>query len=173
MMQTQSYSSPVGGRGARQVTGRMVLACLVAFFAVIAAVNAVMIRAAVSTFGGVETESSYKAGLAFARDIAAAQAQDARHWQVRANVTPLPDGTISLELSVRDASGQPVSGLDAAVQLNHPTDRRLDRSVFMHEIAPGRFRGVTAVDAGNRDLVIDLTRGAEHLFRSKNRLVLG
>ena len=39
----------------RELTGRMVLICLVAFFAIVAGVNAVMIRAAVSTFGGVET----------------------------------------------------------------------------------------------------------------------
>ena len=71
----------------RQVTGRMVLVCLVAFFAVVAGVNAIMIRAAVSTFGGVETESAYQAGLAFAREIAAVEAQDALHWQVRAKVS--------------------------------------------------------------------------------------
>ena len=45
-----------------------------------------MIRAAISTFGGVETGSSYQAGLAFEREIAAARAQDALHWQVKANV---------------------------------------------------------------------------------------
>src|SRR4051794_24048366 len=47
------------GRPSREVTGRMVLVGLVAFFAAVAGVNAVMIWAAVSTFGGVETESSY------------------------------------------------------------------------------------------------------------------
>ena len=62
-----SDSSSGDGRPPREVTGRMVLVCLVAFFAVVAGVNAVMIRAAVSTFGGVETESAYQAGLAFAR----------------------------------------------------------------------------------------------------------
>ncbi len=68
------------------MTGRTVLICLVGFFAVVAGVNAVMIRAAVSTFGGVETANAYQAGLAFAREIAAAEAQDALHWQVRAKV---------------------------------------------------------------------------------------
>ena len=58
---------------ARPLTGRTVLFCLIGFFSVVAGVNAVMIRAAVSTFGGVETSSSYQAGLAFAREAAAAQ----------------------------------------------------------------------------------------------------
>ena len=55
----------------------MVLICLVAFFAVVAGVNGIMIRAAVSTFGGVETGNAYQAGLAFAQEIAAVEAQDA------------------------------------------------------------------------------------------------
>ena len=41
--------------------------------------NVVMIRAAISTFGGVETAKPYQAGLAFKREIAAARAQEARH----------------------------------------------------------------------------------------------
>ena len=60
---------------------------LVAFFAAVAGVNAIMIWAAVSTFGGVETESSYQAGLAFAQETAAVAAQDALHWQVKAKVS--------------------------------------------------------------------------------------
>ena len=75
-----------GGRP-KELTGRMVLFCLVAFFAVVAGVNAIMIRAAVSTFGGVETANAYQAGLAFAREIAEAAAQDALHWQVKAKVS--------------------------------------------------------------------------------------
>src|SRR5262245_30122302 len=70
--------------GEFQVTGRMVLAALLGFFGLVAGVNAAMIYAAVSTFGGVETESSYRAGLAFAREAATVAAQDARHWSVTA-----------------------------------------------------------------------------------------
>src|SRR5262249_23714165 len=64
-----------GGGDARELTGRAVLVCLVTFFAVVAGVNAVMIGGAVSTFGGLETESSYQAGLVFAREEAQARSQ--------------------------------------------------------------------------------------------------
>ena len=57
----------------RPVTGRMVLFCLIGFFAVVAGVNAIMIRAAVSTFSGVETANSYQEGVTFAREEAAAE----------------------------------------------------------------------------------------------------
>ena len=53
-----------GGQG-RELTGRTVLMWLVGFFAVVGAVNAIMIGAAISTFAGLEHDSPYQAGLAF------------------------------------------------------------------------------------------------------------
>ena len=150
----------------------MVFVCLVAFFAVVAGVNAIMIRAAVTTFGGVETENAYKAGLAYARDIHAAQLQDGRQWQVKAQLSPDTDGGTWVEVLVRDAVDQPVSGLAAEVRLAHPTDRRFDQIVVMHEDSAGRFRGITRLAAGQRDLVIELARGGERMFRSKSRVVV-
>ena len=60
----------------RELTGRAVLFWLLGFFAVTIGVNAVMVRVATKTFGGVETESSYKAGLVFKQDIEAAAQQE-------------------------------------------------------------------------------------------------
>jgi nitrogen fixation protein FixH len=155
----------------RPVTGRMVLFCLIGFFGIVAAANAVMIRAAVLTFGGVETASSYQARLSFAREVAAAQTQDELHWQVRANVRPTADSTL-VEIDARDATGLPLAGLDAVARLERPTDRRADQAVALRDHAPGQFRGVTAPVVGQWDLVIELSRGGERVFRSRNRLVL-
>src|SRR5208337_3330910 len=66
----------------RELTGGKVLLWLVAFFGVVFAVNGVLVHAAISTFGGVETLSSYKAGLQFEQEAGLAQRQDAPHWQV-------------------------------------------------------------------------------------------
>jgi nitrogen fixation protein FixH len=156
----------------RELTGRTVLICLISFFAVVFAVNAVMVRAAVSTFGGLETASSYQAGLNFARDMAAARAQEARHWRIDARLLPNPDAPMQFELSAHDQIGQPLAGLAATVMLVHPTDRRLDRAVEMHADGAGRFRGATAPAPGQWDLVIELTRDDERLFRSRKRLTL-
>ena len=68
----------------RPITGRMVLAALVAFFGFVMLVNIVMVRAAITTFGGVDTPSSYQAGLAFKAEEAEAAAQAARNWTVEA-----------------------------------------------------------------------------------------
>jgi nitrogen fixation protein FixH len=155
----------------RPLTGRTVLFCLLGFFGVVVLVNAIMIRAAVSTFGGVETASSYQAGLAFARDAAAARAQDERHWQVKANVRAAADSVV-VEIDARDAAGRPLTGLEASVVLHHPTDRRADQVVAVNEGAAGHFRGTAVRFAGQRDLLIEFSRGGERLFRSQNRVIL-
>ena len=164
------FSRRRGGKS-RQLTGRMVFGLLVAFFAVIIGVNAFMAREALSTFGGVETDSAYHAGQMFEREVAEAKAQDAQHWQVEAKVTPAAGGTI-LDIVVRDASGAPLTGLAATALFARPTDRRLDRSMIVSETAPGLFHGSVEIAAGQWDLVIELRRQGERVFRSKNRIVL-
>lgn len=154
-----------------RVTGRMVLVGLVAFFAVVVGVNAVLTYAAISTFGGVETESSYRAGLAFAREKATAQAQDALHWDVSVEAATAGDATV-VEVMARDSSGRPVPNLEAKAALAHPTDRRADLAVPLLGHGAGLFRGTTAAVAGQWDLVIELSRAGERLFRSKNRVTL-
>jgi nitrogen fixation protein FixH len=155
----------------RPLTGRTVLICLIGFFAVVFLANAIMIRAAVSTFGGVETSSSYQAGLAFGRETAAARAQDERHWKVTAQVKPVSDATF-VEIDARDASGRPLTGLTATAHLAHPNDSRADRDVTLGETGPGQFRGSAAHVIGQWDVVIELSRDGERLFRSRNRVVL-
>ena len=158
-------------RPPREVTGRIVLICLLAFFGLVAAMNAVLIRLAVSTFGGVETENAYQAGLNFAREIAAAETQDALHWQVKATVSAGPETTV-VELVARDAEGRPLAGLDANALLVHPTDRRGDIVVPLNERTAGMFQGQVAAAHGNWTLVIDLLRDGTRVFRSRNRVFL-
>lgn len=169
-----STEALIHGDGCRQrkVTGRTVLVCLVTFFVVVAAVNGVMIHAAVSTFAGLDTDSPYEAGLAFERDIAAAQAQDALHWQVSGKVARAAGDRAAAEVSVRDTAGRPVTGLKLDAMLVHPADEHLDRNFAMVEDAPGHFTGTADVSTGQWDLVIELGRGDARLFRSKNRIVL-
>jgi nitrogen fixation protein FixH len=157
----------------RKLTGGMVLAGLIAFFGVIFAVNGVLVHEALSTFAGLETESSYRAGQTFEHDVAMAKAQDERHWQVDAALLPANAGATLIDIRARDAAGAALSGMDATVTLERPTDRRLDHAVAVRQDAPGHFRGsADNVPAGQWDLVIELTREGEQQFRSVNRVVL-
>ena len=149
----------------------MVLICLVAFFAIVAGVNGIMIRAAVSTFGGVETANSYQAGLSFAREIAAVESQDALHWDVRGKLTSDVAGT-RLEVTAADASGKALTGLEATARLVHPADRRLDHDVPLQVEGQGLFRGRTDVAFGQWALVVELSRDGTRMFRSRNQVFL-
>lgn len=156
----------------RELTGRMVLVYLLAFFGVVFAVNFFMAHEAISTFGGVATESSYQAGLAFKAQEDAAHAQDARHWQVGGQITRAADGKVSLAINVADQAGAAPAHLVATARLVHPTDAQFDRSITLAEVSPGRFAGTTEAKDGQWDLVLELAKGSDRLFRSKNRVVL-
>ena len=155
----------------RPLTGRAVLICLIAFFAVISIANGIMIRAAVTTFGGVETASSYQAGLAFARESAAAHAQDELRWKIKTKVRP-SNGSTSVNVDARDAQGRPLAGLQATALLAHPTDRRADQTVLLNEGPSGQFYGTARAIIGQWDLIIELSRDGARVFRSRNRVVL-
>ena len=159
-----------GGAWPRPVTGRMVLFSLIGFFAVVFAVNGVMVHEALSTFGGTETASAYAAGRKFEQDVALAKAQDERHWQVTASIARSPQGT-QLQIVARDAAGHPLTGLTASALFERPTDSRFDRRSAVLEIAAGRFQGAAPLLPGAWDLVIELSRDGERLFRSRNRIV--
>ncbi|MBF9197279.1 FixH family protein [Microvirga terrestris] len=164
-------STTITGRPPRVLTGRMVLYCILAFFGSIIAMNVAMIRVAVSSFSGVETESSYKAGLAFKNDVAAAHAQDVLHWWVEANLQRKADAARVL-ISARDADARALSGLALEAQLAHPTDKRHDIVLEFVETTSGQFMSLTPMPHGHWDLVITLKRADAPVFRSKNRISL-
>lgn len=152
-------------------TGWTVLITLLVFFGVIFAVNGAMIYAALSTLSGTDTDSAYQAGLQYEQEVAQAAAQDARHWQVDAKLTPSATGE-RVDLLARDAAGRALGGMEALLTFERPTDRRLDRSVSLVEDGAGRFHGSTALAAGQWDIVIELTQNGAQMFRSKNRVIL-
>jgi nitrogen fixation protein FixH len=170
---------PIAAPPAREprLTGRVVLACLVGFFLVVAGANAVMITAAITTFGGARTDSSYKAGQRFAAEHAAAAAQDALGWTVgTALVTAASDADAAaperiVTVSAVDAGGVPLAGFEARVRLEHPADIRRDLAVAMAPAGPGLFEGTVAAAHGQWDLVVELVRDGTPVFRSTRRIV--
>ncbi len=164
--QTPSLRQP------RQVTGRMVLLCFIAFFGVIATVNAVMIRFAVTTFTGLQTDSAYRAGLAYPAEEARAARQDDLHWQVDGQVARDATGAALIEVGVRDANGQTVPGVVVNARLAHPAITRRDHVLSLQRDASGRHRGTTDAAAGQWVLTLDVIRGEERLYRSVSRVML-
>ena len=156
----------------REVTGRTVLVWLLGFFGFVFAVNGVMIKAATSTFGGVETSSSYKAGQMFEKEVARAGRQDARRWQVGGTLVRAKSGEAVLDITARDDQGAPIAGLMAKARLAHPADERLDHAIALARIGAGEFKGETGAAPGQWELIVDLYQGDERVFRSRSKVIL-
>lgn len=156
----------------REVTGRTVLLWLVGFFAVVFLVNGIMAKAAISTFGGVQTQSSYRAGQTFEHEVAMAKAQGELRWQVDGKLDFDRAGAAVLAMTVRDAEGRPVGGLTADARLSHPADSRRDRVVPMRKTGPGAFRGEAEAQPGGWELIVDFYRGDQRIYRSRSEIVL-
>lgn len=159
--------------GPRPITGRFVLIATVAFFAVVIGVNMVMMRLAIATLPGTEVDSAYSAGLAYQKEIQAAQQQDRRDWKVDAHIARNADGTAQLDLGAKAPDGAPLPGLSVFARLERPTDRRADQPLDVTESGGGAYRGIAhGVAAGQWDLVIEADRDGQRLFLSRNRVVL-
>ena len=159
-------------RAPRQVTGTTVLICFVGFFGIVATVNAIMMHAAITTFAGTETSSSYKAGLAYKQEEAAASAQAALNWQVDGRMVRTSSGESVLTVDVKDPTQAPVYGIDISARLTHPLNARLDHDISLSRTPNSNFRGVTEASAGQWTLIIEVARGGERVYRTKSRVVL-
>ena len=156
----------------RELTGRTVLFYLLGFFAFVFAVNGVMIKAATSTFAGLETGSSYKAGLQFKQEMESAERQATLHWKVDGRLTRDAAGQTVLDIAVRDDKGLAVAGLAGQARLAHPATARLDHTVALESSGAGALRGITEAQPGQWELILDLDRGGDRVFRSRSRVTL-
>ena len=156
-----------------RLTGRHVLMMLIGFFAVVFAVNAYMMRVAIMTFSGVESATPYKNGLAYNTEIAGGKRQAALGWTVNAHVDRGSEGRAAVSVDARDAGGMGVSGVAVKAVLERPAEKRADRGAEMRELGGGRFAAALEdVAAGQWDLVIEMTRADERVFKSRSRIVL-
>ena len=130
-------------------TGRHMTAILVAFFAVVVAVNFTMARYASSTFGGIVVENSYVASQHFNRWLGEARTEDRLGWE--AVTAWRPDG----RLAVTVGRAPP----DVAVQAiaRHPLGTLPDRALAFERTGPGRFLSRQALPAGRWELRLTLT----------------
>jgi len=154
----------------RQLTGRKVFILLVGFFGFVMVVNVFMVHAAITTFGGVDTPSSYQAGLAFKSEERDAAEQAARAWRVEAKISSTADGS-SVSISVADDAGRPVTGADIVTRLSHPIDERRDITVPVAELGAGNYFGRVRAEPGQWTLFIDIFDGDDRVFRSRNRVM--
>jgi nitrogen fixation protein FixH len=154
-----------------KLTGRRVLVMLIGFFGVVMVVNFAMVKAAISTFGGVDTQSPYEAGLEFQAEEARAGAQRARDWLVTEQIAS-EGATQLVTVVIADKDGKPVTGAEVSAVLAHPVDERRDETIELAEAGPGTYRVRADIPAGVWRLDLSVSRAGERLFRSQNRIIV-
>ncbi len=155
-----------------ELTGRMVLFVLIAFFLVVAGVNGIMMTVAIRTMSGVDTRSAYETSQRYNSEIARMEAQAERGWHAEASVQRTGSDA-GIVLSLADKAGKPVHGLRVAASLQHPATRAQDRTAALIETAPGRYEASIAdLHGGGWTLAFQAHRGEDVLFVSRSRIVL-
>lgn len=155
---------------ARILTGRMVLAILVVFFAVVIGVNVLMARLAAQTFRGLASNHAYAEGLAYNREIEAAHAQDALGWRVSGAVTRIAPGRSRIAVSQSDASGQPTGDAQVDLQFLHPVDRARDKALTLTMEKPGLYTGEIDIAPGHWGLALRVMQNGQVAFQSQNKI---
>ena len=154
------------------LTGRRVFALLIGFFAVVTAVNAVMIWLALGSFPGISSPRAFREGVEWNRTLEAKDAQAALGWQV--DVELLGEGRRrTVVAQFRDAAGDALSGMAVTARLIRPVAQGHDVTVSLAE----RVRGEYAADvdlpfAGNWRLAVDAAEGDRPVWRMERSLWL-
>lgn len=153
-----------------EIRGWHVLTACLAFFGAVFLVNGVMIYAALNSFPGVETVSSYQAGRLYPREIERARRQAERQWQAGAHMTRAADGMVSAQVTFADNAGRAISGLNVQVRFIHPAAAGYDALARLDETAPGTYRGkLGPLATGQWEVSIEALEKDELVFRSLNR----
>ncbi len=154
----------------RVLTGRMVLAILLGFFAVVIGVNVLMARLASQTFRGVTNSHAYTDGLAYNKEIEAAHAQDALGWQVKGAVARIAPGRSRITVTQADADGRATADLQVNMQFQYLVDRSKDKELTLTMEKPGLYTGEIDIDAGHWGLALRASRNGQIVFQSRNTI---
>ena len=136
-------------------TGYHMTAILVAFFGVVVAVNLVMARFAISTFGGTVVDNSYVASQQFNGWLNAARAQSALGWTTRMSL----DSDRSPRLVVtKDAAT--LAGLAATGVATHPLGRAPDIALTFYTDSDHVLHARESLPPGRWQVRITVNQGA-------------
>jgi len=156
----------------KQLTGRHVLAMLVAFFGLVFAANAYMIRMALATHSGVVANEPYKVGLKYNDRLSLAEEQTKLGWQEEITLSSSGD---ALDVTMHDAGGGAVLGLTVTALLGRPATTAVDERLELRETTPGRYEAATSLkDPGSYIVTIEARNPVDGAmsYRARKRLWL-
>lgn len=160
-MSTLAHRPQAGFR----LNGRHVLAMMVGFFTLIAAVDASFAVMAYRTHPGEVSVTPYEDGLVYNRKIAQLEAQEALGWQAGAEAEP---GAVVVV--VVDAAKRPITGLAVTGRLERPATETGRVILRFRETSPGRYEARAKGLDGSWDLTAETRGGARTAFELERRL---
>ncbi|MES2781993.1 MAG: FixH family protein [Pseudomonadota bacterium] len=137
-------------------TGWHMTAILVAFFAVVMAVNFTMARMAVSSFGGTVVDNSYVASQKYNRWLTEAAQQDRLGWDVAVSMDA--NRHVRIDTSSDGAMLDQVTAVGDAL---HPLGRAADVPLAFAATPQGYLLSTKPLPAGRWNLRLSLRRGAD------------
>lgn len=138
-----------------RLTGRGVLLWLFIFFGVIIAVNSYFIVIASRTFSGEDEDKPYLQGVEFNHILARHAEQAALGWKAAISATRLSSGVVSVEIRMRDRTGNPVAWTGLVGELRHPSDENRDRALRWTQTGPGTYQArLSGVAPGIWDVLV-------------------
>lgn len=108
---------------------------IVAFFLVVAAVDAVFVTLAVRTHTGVVTEQAYEKGLDYNKAIEASAAQSAMGWT---GEIAFKADTLSFDLKDKDGNG--IEGAVVEASIRRPVTKGYDRDIALADKGLGLYQ---------------------------------
>ena len=142
----------------KKFTGYHAAAMIVAFFAVVVAVNLVMARFAVSTFSGTLVDNSYVASQNYNKWLEEARKQQAHGWTA-SPVTRLED---KIAMTVRNANDIALQDAEISAIAEHPVGRADPITLDFVQDPSGTYISRDSLPEGRWKLRITIThRGNE------------
>ena len=112
----------------------------VGFFAVVFAVNGVMLTVALTTFNGLWTEGAYNRGLSYNETLAERDAQRALGWRVATEATHDDILSSIITLTAFDESEQPLPGVRIEAVARRPTSQQADFALDFRQAGRGLYQ---------------------------------
>lgn len=144
----------------------------VAFFLVVVAVNGAMIWFAVESWTGLSTDDPYDKGLAYNRNLEAAQRQAALGWQPELTVRIVSGFSAEAELAVTDARGAPLTDARVMASFERPLEERSDFRVELTPARPGVYRAAFDLPLAGLWIAHVTIRRGDDLYVHEQRMVL-
>lgn len=140
-------------------TGWHMLGVMLAMFGTIIAVNVVMARFAIATFGGTVVDNSYVASQHYNRWLAQAHRQDQLGWSIAVTADAFHRPVFLLRSAAGSLAGASVSAI-----ATHPLGRAPSQSIACRHGGDGRYVATRPLPAGRWLVRVEVRQGGRDAF---------